>query len=431
MNKGRDIAGRGLDALIAAGADKAHCAVTLNEKHEMNVDTGEFSLLRTTFDTAVSLVAIKGSKKGTSVANKSDASSLTRAAADVVAMADASQPDDANDIAEEQEPETFSRGTDKPDLDKMHFRLKELLETISARHPKAVIRQAYLDFTRTSAFLVNSNGVDFESNKGVYHCVTIFSSKDGDKVSSFNYTGFAMRDLEKPLVECAAFDTLLRQSGEQTDTRPVKGKFVGDVIITPDCFGDILGFLVNSIADGAMIAGTSIYKDSLGKQVASPLLTIHCNPVSDEICDGYFVTSDGYKAQNVTLVDRGVLKSYMLSLYGSRKTGRARAANMGGGWVVDAGDTSYDDMIRSTKRGILMARFSGGYPSANGDFSGIAKNSYLIEDGEIKYPISESMVSGSFADMLMNVVAVSKERVDSGSSVFPWVAVTGATVSGK
>ena len=80
--------------------------------------------------------------------------------------------------------------------------------------------------------------------------------------------------------------------------------------------------------------------------------------------------------------------------------------------------------------GILLARFSGGYPSANGDL-GIAKNSYLIEDGEIKYPISESMVSGNFADMLMNVKAVSKERVDSGRSIFPWVAVSGATISGK
>jgi PmbA protein len=88
-------------------------------------------------------------------------------------------------------------------------------------------------------------------------------------------------------------------------------------------------------------------------------------------------------------------------------------------------------MVKSVKKGVLLARFSGGSPSDNGDISGVAKNSYLIEDGEIKYPISESMISGNVADMLMNVTAVSRERVDYGFSIYPWVAVSGVTISGK
>jgi len=153
--------------------------------------------------------------------------------------------------------------------------------------------------------------------------------------------------------------------------------------------------------------------------------------VSDEICNGYFVTPDGYAAQNSTIVQDGVLKSFLLSLYGSRKTGLDRAVNSGGAFVVDQGDTPFDEMVKSVKKGILLARFSGGSPSDNGDLSGVAKNSYLIEDGEIKYPISESMISGNVADMLMNVTAVSNERIDYGFSILPWVAVSGVTISGK
>jgi PmbA protein len=78
-----------------------------------------------------------------------------------------------------------------------------------------------------------------------------------------------------------------------------------------------------------------------------------------------------------------------------------------------------------------MARFSGGRPSNSGDFAGVAKNSYLIEDGEIKYPVSEVMVSGNFAEMLRNVKAVSRERVNFGHAISPWVAVSGVTISGK
>ena len=88
-------------------------------------------------------------------------------------------------------------------------------------------------------------------------------------------------------------------------------------------------------------------------------------------------------------------------------------------------------MIKSVERGILLARFSGGYPSDNGDFSGVAKNSYLIENGEIKYPISESMISGNFAEMLKNIKAISKERIDYGFSILPWIQVSGITISGK
>lgn len=431
MDKGRETARYGLQALLRSGAEKAQSIVSLVEKHEMNVDAGEFSLLRTTFDTQVRLTAIKGGKKGQTAANKSDRSSIDKAAADVLAIAEASQPDDANDIAEKQPAEVFSRGSDAPDLDRMHMRLRELLDETKKRHPKAVIRQAYVDFTKTRRFVLNSNGVDFESTSGVYNLVTIFSSRDGEKVSSFNYTGFAVNDLDRPFLECAGLDRLLKESGEQTTTVPVKGKFVGDVVFTPECLEDMLRFLIRSVSDGPMIAGTSIYKDSLGKKVASPSLTVHSRPVSGEIASGYFTTEDGYKARDMTLVDKGVLKSYMLSLYGARKTGKERALSQGGAWVVEPGDTSFDDMVKSIKKGILMARFSGGNPSNSGDFSGVAKNSYLIEDGKIKSPVSESMISGNFAEMLLNVIAVSKERVDSGYSILPWVAVSGVTVSGK
>ncbi|MEW6524631.1 MAG: TldD/PmbA family protein [Bacillota bacterium] len=431
MQDPRQTAGYALDALLKAGADKAQCLLVQSDKHEMNVDSGELSLLRTTFDTRLALTALQAHRKGSSSGNKSDPESVDRAVAECVSIAQASQPDEANDIAGAQPREVFTTGADAPDLDRMHFRLQELLEAIRTRYPKALLRQAFLDFTRTKSYFVNSNGVDFETHKGVYHCFLMFSSRENGKVSSFNYTGFATRDLDRELISCGSLDTLLRQSGEQTTTRPMQGKFVGDLIITPDCLGDTLGFLVRSISDFAMISGTSIYKDSLGQEVASPRLTLHSRPVSDEICDGYFVTADGHAAASSTIVEEGVLKSFLLSLYGSRKTGKARAVNDGSAWVVDPGSTSLEDMVKSVKRGVLMARFSGGSPSINGDFSGVAKNSYLIEDGRIAYPLSETMVSGNFAEMLKSITAISSERVDYGEAILPWVAVSGVTISGK
>jgi PmbA protein len=71
---------------------------------------------------------------------------------------------------------------------------------------------------------------------------------------------------------------------------------------------------------------------------------------------------------------------------------------------------------------ILVGRFSGGEPGINGDFSGVAKNSFLIEGGKIVGAASETMISGNLADMLFNLVDISSETVFDGVSILPYAA---------
>ena len=53
-----DIANYCIDQLKKAGADKSQCGVSFSEKKELNVETGEMSLFRTTFDTSIGLSVI-------------------------------------------------------------------------------------------------------------------------------------------------------------------------------------------------------------------------------------------------------------------------------------------------------------------------------------------------------------------------------------
>ena len=64
-----------------------------------------------------------------------------------------------------------------------------------------------------------------------------------------------------------------------------------------------------------------------------------------------------------------------------------------------------------------------GHPAPNGDFSGVIKNSFLIEKGLAGPALSEVMVTGNMARMLRNVVAASRERIDTGSTVLPWLRI--------
>ena len=186
---------------------------------------------------------------------------------------------------------------------------------------------------------------------------------------------------------------------------------------------------MSCIGDGAMITNTSLYKDKLNQKVASEKLTLRSLPLDEGMPGGYPFTSDGFKADNLTLLEKGVLNSFLLSHYGSRKTGLERATNEGGCLVLEPGDESLADMIASVREGIVLGRFSGGSPADKGDFSGIAKNSFYIRDGEIQYPLSETMISGNMARLLENIETVSKEVVDFGDSRFPWLKVGGVTIS--
>jgi PmbA protein len=111
------------------------------------------------------------------------------------------------------------------------------------------------------------------------------------------------------------------------------------------------------------------------------------------------------------------------SLYASRKTGLAHVPVAGSGWEIAAGASARADMVAAVQRGALVGRWSMGNPAPNGDFSGVIKNSFLIEEGEMGAALSEVMVSGNMARMLLDVLAVSRERIDTGDQVLPWLRI--------
>ena len=419
------------ESLLKAGAEKVQCSLQENEKDELNVAAGEVKLFRTTFDNNLTLTGILKNKKGSTTINSLDKKSIDVAVKQVIELAESSQPDKANEISEKQPVKEFSSGPENPDLDKMYFRMTEFIEYTKETYPDTILEEVIFDFTKRSSCFINSNGVDFTSKNNLYTFVAMFTTKKGKKTSSFNYAVSLTKDLDKPFKDLASFDRLMKQSSEQTETHPIPEKFVGNVIVTPDCMDDIIGSITGYLYDYPLITKTSVYKDKLDEVIADSRLTLHSKPLSEELVSNYFVTSDGYETQNSTIIDKGVLKTFLLGLYGSKKTGLPKAVNQGGCYIIEPGDVSYDEIIKSTEKGILLCRFSGGNPSDNGDFSGVAKNSYYIENGEIKYPISETMVSGNLVEMLKNITQISSERVNSGYHLYPWIKFDGLTVSGK
>jgi len=412
--------------------DKCQCSVSQSRKYELNLDNGEISLLRTTIDSNYQLVVIKDHKKGSISLNKTDESSVDQALTSVLDICSNSEPDEAFDIAPIQEKNEFSYGDIEPDLDKMYDLLDQYVKAIKERYPTIKLMDTAISFTLSTKYLMNSNGVDFQDSRGIYEFSSLFSAKEGTKSSSFNYSGFNLRKLENDLLSYGSLKRVLDETIQQIETHGIEGKFKGDVILTPDCMSSFIEFYIGTyLSDMPLISKTSLLKDQLNEQVASPILTIQSAPRSEAIAEGYHITHDGYEALDMTIIDKGVLKTYLLTQYGANKTGYPKANNTGGCYIVTPGETEFKDMLKSVEKGVLVNRVSGGNPNNNGDLSAVLKNSYYIENGEIKFPLNETMIAINLKDAMNNIIEISKETVDYGSSIFPYVKIKDVLISGK
>lgn len=428
----RELTSLALAAMRDAGAQKAQCRVIKKDKQEFNVEKSDFSLFRSTHDIGIALTALVDGKKASLAINQLDEEAIKGAAAAVVGMAADSQADPANDIAAlEDGPTEYTAGLAECDRDGMFSRMHEFLGKVKADCPSVTIVDGQMDFTKVSSLLQNTNGVELSTTDGYYTANCTFGARDGQTASSMNYSGGALRTLDRPLWDSFGFGALIEQNIRELAAKPFKGKFNGDLILTPYLLSEFISMYIGAfLSDGSLVSGTSMLKDMLGQKVASEQITIYSDP-TDATLVGSPVTADGFRAKKMNIIRDGVLESFVLSQYGAAKIGRERSGNLGDNASLMPGDTPLEELIRSVDRGLLVGRFSGGVPSDSGDFSGVAKNSFYIENGKIAYPVTETMISGNLRDILHNVRGISKETLSSGFFVQPWICVSGANISGS
>ena len=432
MNDRHNLADYILKSFSSAGADMAECRITDTVKTEFYYQSGKVSMIRTNFDTSVSMKAVKDGKKGVTSTNSTVREVIDGCIEQTMTALLSSVPDDAEGICDVADMGKSERGITVPDKEGMYEGLKAFLAESAEKYPTIKFDSVTVEHDAITSLYRNSNGTDLVSSNGFYLFSPSFMAVRDGKTSSMNYTYALANDVRTPFMELGGTRMAIADTERQIDTVPVEGKFEGDVIFTPACFESMFSSVVgNFMSDLPLINGTSIFKDSLGKKVAADGFSIYSEPRNPDLPGGYFMTGDGYVAQNMPLIEDGVLKNFTIGRYASRKTGLKRSPCTGGNFVMAPGQTSLEEMISSVKKGLLVARFSGGEPGGSGDFSGVAKNSFMIENGKITDAVSETMISGNLAKFLLDIREISSERVNTGDSILPWVKVSGIVVSGK
>jgi PmbA protein len=426
----RDSAEHALERMRAHGFEHAQVSASRALRTEVNIAHSEPALLRSVETVKLALAGIVGGRKAsTELAELGDGApggalaSTTSLDARIAALrADANlAPQDAAHAVSSAQRAEIVRGETESSLDELADAAAELLAFRAREAPRAIVDESFVAHTHRQQVVLTSGGSELVCRLGWCEASALATAREGSASSSFAFaSGSAERLRGVPLSQRFGLGDMLRALERQIGARPLGESFIGSVVLTPQAVNDLLGWLLGQVGDMQLIGGTSLYRDQVGAAIASPLVAIESRFDAPGVAP---LSADAFVATPVRLLTAGVLRTLLPSLYGSRKTGLPHVPTAEGGWMMAAGDRPLAELIGGVARGALVGRLSMGRPASNGDFSGVAKNSFLIEGGEAGRALAETMITGNVAQMLRDVSGVSVERLDEGALLLPWLRV--------
>lgn len=205
------------------------------------------------------------------------------------------------------------------------------------------------------------------------------------------------------------------------------------VILEPAAVLDLVGQMFTDFSATAIRDGRSFLNDRIGKKIFGDNITIYDN-VLDPLQSGTPFDGEGVPRRKLTLVERGVVREIA---YCRRAAALARVAPTGHGFplpnemgeapmnvVIAGGNTTVDEMVASTERGILVTRvwYIREVDPYEKIFTGMTRDgTFLIEGGEVTAGVRNFRFNQSLIELLSCVEALSPAVRASGEEAFDMV----------
>jgi PmbA protein len=290
-------------------------------------------------------------------------------------------------------------------------------------------------------FLANSRGFFGKYRRSYCSLSATPIAQDGESGMQRDYWYSSARTLarlESPesIGAEAARRTLRRLHGRRVATQRVP------IVFAPEIARSIAGHIFDAANGDSIYRGASFWANQLGQQVASSSLTV----IDDGTMPGGFGTApfdgEGLRTRRTTIVEKGILKNYLLNSYTARKlnmrsTGNASrglAGNPGigsGNLFLEKGAMTPRELIGDVKAGFYVTELMGfGVNMVTGDYSRGASGLW-IENGELAYAVEEVTIAGNLKEMLNNIAGIADDLEFRGSVASPTLRIDGMTVAGE
>lgn len=209
------------------------------------------------------------------------------------------------------------------------------------------------------------------------------------------------------------------------------------VIFERDVAAAVLDDLFSALSAANVAVGNSWLADRLQERIGSDLVNMYDDGTLVGKLGSSPFDGEGVITRRTPVFEHGVLKSFLYDTYYAKKLGAASTGNSTGGGIgannfyLEPGERTLAELIAATPRGVLVMDTIGfATEHASGMYSRGARG-FLIEGGEVAYPIDEFTIAGTFGDMLASVDAVASDLRFDGSVVSPSFRVAEMTISGN
>jgi PmbA protein len=433
---------------LAAGASGAECTLSEGEEFSATVRMRSLETLKDAGSRGAGLRVLLGQHTGSAYTSDLSAEGIRKMVSQAIELAAITGEDTFAGLPAPEElgsipgdlalynSDVSALGTD--------FRIEQALaaeEASLAADPRIVNSEggSFGAYTGQRVF-ANSNGFLGAYRTSSCSLSTTPVAREGDSMER-DYWYSAARSyarLEKAadIGRKAAERTLRRLCSRKVPTQKVP------VIFDAQTSRSLLGSVFDAIDGDSVYRNASFLAGKLGEKVAADHVTI----VDDGTIPGLFGTSpfddEGVPSRRTVVIERGVLRSYLLNTYTARKLGMKTTGNAArgltgnasvghGNFYLEKGERTPEEIIRGVRSGLYVTELIGsGVNIVTGDYSRGAAGLW-IENGEFAYPVAEITIASTLQQMLTEMEYIGSDLEFRSSTAAPTILIREMTVSGS
>jgi PmbA protein len=430
---------------LAAGATDAECTLSEGEEFSSAVRLGEVETLKQAASRAAGLRILVDQRTGSSYTSDLSEAGIRQMVAQAVELAAVTTEDPFAGLPEE--------------YGQLDGDLELYSDDVAALEPGFKIELAKRAEAAALAYdprITNSDGGSFDSYLGrrvfansrgfageyrsSYCSVSAVPvAKQGDTMERdyWFHSSRKFSKLEQPeeIGRIAAQRTLRRLGAVKVETQKAP------VIFEARVARSLMGNIFEAIEGRSVYRQSSFLAGKLGEKVAAANVTV----IDDATIPGLFGTSpfddEGVKTRRTPVIEKGVLKNYLLNTYSARKLGmkstgsasRGVTGNAGvghGNFYLEAGVKKPEELIAQVKNGFFVTELIGsGVNIATGDYSYGAAGVW-IRNGELAYAVSEVTIASTLQEMLVSM-EIGSDLEFRGSVAAPTILIQEMTIGGR
>jgi PmbA protein len=409
-------------------------------------ESGEFEKITTAEDYGLAVRLKKGARVGFAYTTEVEPAAVRKLVEELKEIT-ALLPPDENQTFQTQKAES---GVPSPfDAEAVNKPLEEKVDFVLNFERELMKKHPFVKGTRETTFsevvygveFLNSYGVEFAYDGTAFSLITslLVESPKGDRNVSWGYR--AARYLKD--LDLAAFGgELVYKAVETLDPEPFQTRTL-PVIFHREAMASLLEVFSELFSGENALKGKTPLANRKGEKVASELFTLVDDGTLGRGYSTHPYDDEGTPQQRKVLVEAGVFKGFLHSLYTARAmnetpTGNGLRSSFTSppsvgitNLYLRAGEVSFEELLNSAGEVLVVFDLMGLHTAdpVSGDFS-LGASGVLYRNGKKVQAVRGVTVAGNFLEIIRNISAVGKDLTFYGSVGSPSVLVENITIGG-